>query len=348
LTPDQAARLDKYFLQILAGVTNANVVLDPHGNLTLGAVHRIPFTVSETDFGLDVFLLCQWPYYVDFELEAPDGSMLTPAVSGVLTNAVYVQTSHLAYYRLSLPAIPADAGGTHTGSWNAVLRIASKRGPDSREFASAAVLSGVSIPYDLVVHCYSNLLFEAHAHQTSFEPGATVTITATLREYDVPVENRAKAWAQVNRPDGSTFTMQLVETEAGRYEQSFVAFLSGLYTMRVRAIGETSYGSPFAREQTLTAAVYPGGDHVEPGDGGAQSWCELLDCLLSEGVLGPRLRKVLLELGLDVNAFIRCVEKYCRAVTPLREGRIAPTALPKSDELRTIVERVVRELEGSS
>ena len=71
LTPDQATRLDKYFLQVLAGVTNANVILDPHGVLTAGAVHRIPFAVAETDYGMDVFLLCQAPGLVDFELEAP-------------------------------------------------------------------------------------------------------------------------------------------------------------------------------------------------------------------------------------------------------------------------------------
>jgi hypothetical protein len=53
LDPSQAARLNKYFLQILAGITNANVVLDPGGVVTPGAVHRIPFNVSEAEFGLD-------------------------------------------------------------------------------------------------------------------------------------------------------------------------------------------------------------------------------------------------------------------------------------------------------
>src|SRR5207237_3680511 len=68
LTPDQSARLNKYFLQALAGVTNANVVLDPHGDLTVGAEHRIPLRVSEADMGLDVFLLCPAPAARDFWL----------------------------------------------------------------------------------------------------------------------------------------------------------------------------------------------------------------------------------------------------------------------------------------
>ena len=39
---DNRFLLQKYFLQILAGVSNAEVVLDPDGQLVPGAVHRIP------------------------------------------------------------------------------------------------------------------------------------------------------------------------------------------------------------------------------------------------------------------------------------------------------------------
>ena len=115
LTPDQAARLNKYFLQVLAGVTNANVVLDPHGVLTAGAVHKIPFQVAETEYGLDVFALTQFPWALDFELETPDGTLINPASTSSLMNVQYVQTAGLAYYRLSLPGIPTDATGGHAG-----------------------------------------------------------------------------------------------------------------------------------------------------------------------------------------------------------------------------------------
>ena len=41
LTSDQRTRLTKYFLQILAGMKNANVVLDPSGWLSREVMHRI-------------------------------------------------------------------------------------------------------------------------------------------------------------------------------------------------------------------------------------------------------------------------------------------------------------------
>ena len=40
LTTDQRYYLTKYFLQVLAGVTNANVIVDPHCALPFGVEHR--------------------------------------------------------------------------------------------------------------------------------------------------------------------------------------------------------------------------------------------------------------------------------------------------------------------
>jgi hypothetical protein len=323
LTPDQAARLNKYFLQILAGITNANVILDPHGALSLGATHRIPFAVSETDYGMDVFLLCPAPGIVDFELEAPDGERFTTASPGTLPNMQYVQTARMSYYRFSLPANPAHGTGTHAGQWNALLSIARGRPDyyDRQNFVVSSQATGGFLAYDVVVHCYSNLTFKAYARQSSFEPGAMVDVTATLLEYDVPVDHRASVWADITRPDGGGFTLALNETEAGRFAGSFAAGLSGLYTIRARALGSTFRGTPFEREQTLNAAVYPGGDRPpRTGDGGQQFWCELFHCLLSGKVIDPKLLERLRTEGFDLATLAACLERYCRQVIPTRKG----------------------------
>lgn len=312
LTPDQSARLNKYFLQVLAGITNANIVLDPHGTLIGGAVHRIPFVIAEPDYGMDVFLLTQFPGYVNFEIEAPNGERFSPASAGALTNLQYVQTPGLAYYRLSLPADPARGAGTHAGTWNALLHIDYKKpGIDGRQsYVIGGQATRGGLPYDIVVHCYSNLVFKAHVQQTGFEPGARVDIVATLREYDVPVDRRAIAWAETTRPDGSSFTLALDETDPGRFTGGFIAGLSGLYTIRTRVRGADFHGTAFQREQTLTAAVYPGGDN--PPKSGGVDWCVLLECLLKSGMIDAKLREQLHSLGINIDAFIRCFEKQCK------------------------------------
>lgn len=315
LTPDQAARLNKYFVQVLAGVTNANVVLDPHGVLTGNAVHRIPFQIAETEYGLDVFLLTQIGWAIDFELETPDGTPITSTSVSTLTNVQYVQTAGVTYYRLSLPGIPAKPTGSHAGLWNAVLRL-SKRGISIGSNYVAGAAAAASVSYDLVVHCYSNLFFNSRAVQSSFTPGASVSVFASLMEYAVPVEKRAWCWAEVTRPDASTFTLAMPEGDPGQFGGQFVTTLSGLYTIRVRSAGVSSQGTSFQREQTLTAAVYAGGDNPTRGNGevsgaATQFWCQLAECLLEGQVLDRELMARLQKAGMNLNALMKCIEKAC-------------------------------------
>jgi hypothetical protein len=61
VTVEQSMQLSKYFLQILAGVTNAQIATDPRGVLDTTAEHRIPFWICESDYGMDCILLSQYP-----------------------------------------------------------------------------------------------------------------------------------------------------------------------------------------------------------------------------------------------------------------------------------------------
>ena len=90
-----------------------------------------------------------------------------------------------------------------------------------------------------------------------------MALYASLKEYDVPLEGRATVWAEIIRPDGSDTSIPLNEVEPGRFEGTLVTTLSGLYSLRIRAAGLTTRGGSFSREQTHTAAVYPGGDSQE-------------------------------------------------------------------------------------
>ena len=69
------------------------------------------------------------------------------------------------------------------------------------------------------------------------------------------------------------FNVNLLEIEPGIFEQSFSAHIPGTYSCRFLANGVTIRGNEFTREQTLTAAVFQGGDTPTPeptgsGDGG--------------------------------------------------------------------------------
>ena len=114
---------------------------------------------------------------------------------------------------------------------------------------------------------------------------------ASLKEYDVPVEHRATVWADVTRPDNSTFVVAMPETDPGQFTGAYDTTISGVYRMRIRAIGSTLYGTPFQREQTATAVVSIGGNQPPTGgdDPVREFLCKVLSCIFRGKVLDDRM-----------------------------------------------------------
>jgi len=319
ITSDQSTRLAKYFLQVLAGITNANVVIDPSGELSGSIQHRLPFSINEADFGMDVVLLCPLPAALEFELEAPDGSRITPGTAAGPGAGRFVIARHEAFYRMSLPALPANAPGSHVGTWHAVLSLPNKgkrlvttaKRSESRDMANDRIIRRQALPYDLLVHAYSNLTFGATLVQQSYEPGALVTLRATLREYDVPVDGRANVWAEVTWPTGGLRLIPFTKADPGEFSASFQADSPGLYAVRIRAYGETFRGAPFTREQTRSAAVWPGGDRHPDTQSNAEQFCALLECLLRSKAFDAISGMSVKDLGVNMRAFEQCIRQHC-------------------------------------
>ena len=76
--------LSKYYLQILAGVSNEDIVLDPQGAILPGQSHRLPFRLTEADISTDAILLATAPDVIRFSLETPKGDLITPGIGSGL------------------------------------------------------------------------------------------------------------------------------------------------------------------------------------------------------------------------------------------------------------------------
>lgn len=270
-TDEQEFNLTKYFVQVLAGVSRMDVLLDPQGILHPGKPHVIPFQVTDADVYLDVIALCPIPQLLDFKLISPSGAEVTPATGG---NFDYFEKPHVAFYRAALPVLPADPNGSHAGEWKAVLALKDREQlaklMSDREVA-AQIQTGIirgGLPYSLIAHSYSNLRFDARLHQDSFKPGAAATIEAWLRAYDVPFAGQASVWADVTAPDGDNLTLKLDRTGDGRFSAGFPMAAPGVYACRVRAEGYFKSKDKFTREKTLTAGVFRGEPHSGANDDG--------------------------------------------------------------------------------
>ena len=349
ITTDQSMRLSKYFLQILAGVTNAQVAADPRGVLDVHSEHRIPFWMCEADFGMDLIVLSPVPHVIDFQLEAPDGSRITPASGG--TNSQFVLSRHASYYRCALPVLPANAAGSHAGLWHAVLKLG-RPTPGKlthvRKATSHAAYydpKRAVLPYEFIAHAYSSLTFSAALGQASFDLGATCSVIASLREYDAVPLGRATVWAEVTRPDNVVDLLPLTPETDGRYVASYALPHPGVYSFRVRARGETMHGSHFERERTLTATAVPGGDRWDPHDPPGNDLCDLLRCLRESGVIDRELAERLRKCGIDLPALWKCLGERCQSASSRIETRQPQPRAPASlaiaelrDELLKLIE----------
>jgi len=190
----------------------------------------------------------------------------------------------------------------------------------------------------------------ARLAQTSNEPGATITVRAVLTEYGEQVAARATCRAEVTRPDNTGATLAMAEVEPGVFEAMTPALLAGVYRFRIVAEGRTLRGRTFTREQTLTGAVWKGGDNPPPSskdDPNARDdrFCRLINCLLRQKSIQEALRK----MEISVDELQRCLEDYCRKPSPGQPPQVTrPTFY---DRLRVIIrddqvlETVIREIE---
>ena len=315
---EQRFMLTKYFVQVLAGVTNAQVVLDPQGKLYIGTQDIIPFKVADADVYVDAIAVCPIPAFLEFVLQTPGGDVIKP--SSAAPNVKWIAGQQVLCYRMVLPALAASAPGSHAGTWHAMLRIKDDneraRVLKNKELAVSAVSPAVNkyLPYSFIVHATSNLSFRAWKVQNDTAPGSTIDINAALKAYDVPFEKPASVWADVTLPDGSSTMLKLHPAGGGRYAAPYATSLAGVYVFRVRAEGLTAGGSAWTRESTLTAGVFRkrSGNGGSDGMGGKGSLCEWLQCLLKDhSVLTESAWKRLRELGVDVKLLLECLDELC-------------------------------------
>lgn len=320
-TEEQRFRLTKYFVQVLAGVTRSAIIVDPQGELLLGAEHRIPFRVNQSDVSVDVVALCPLAFLLEMRLEAPDGTVIDRTT--VSPNLTYHVGGEDAFYRFGLPALPGNAGGTHAGEWTAVLSLSERtlrelmRKLDRQSLDLSRLHNLAGLPYSVVVQGYSNLMLDVQVIQAGLTPGETLRLHARLTEYQVPVAGSGSVVVEVRDPYGAVAHVPLAEHQPGSFQGAYTTTVPGVYQCRFLAGGRTRRGEPIQREETRTAAVFRQPPPDRSGDSdrleevldrNRRDFCELLRCLLQN----RGARELLARLGVEPNYVARCLARYCR------------------------------------
>ncbi|KAL2350231.1 hypothetical protein BJ546DRAFT_955641 [Cryomyces antarcticus] len=327
---DDFYKLTKYFQQILAGVTNLQIVLDPTGFLPHNVVLEIPFPVSDVDIETTVVLNCDLPA-LKFTLRAPGGKLISPSDAAPGTGIKFYNAALTSYYRLTNP-VTVQGQQVSPGRWYAILKIdeasfkkfCSRNRPDDRpriaaehevvfnDVASKPVTPCVrgGVRYNLSTYAWSNLRMSADVQPSLLQPGGKLTVRSRLDEFGVPFSH-ATVGAEITNPGGTSRKLVLGETATGVYEGTSVAIMPGVYSIRVTASGTTSKGVPFTRETIMTSSVFAGANDPLPGSGtpGAaeDTICCLIKSLLRDKSVGTFMKK----RELDPDSILKSVEKCC-------------------------------------
>jgi subtilisin family serine protease len=307
----------KYFQQILAGVTNTEIVVDPQGVLHPSTPLRLPFPVNDTDRQIDVIVHCAVPSLLRFRIEAPDGQIFGPG-QATTVDARYVAGSGSVYYRLDMPSSivgPQDP----SRPWHALLQIDPKRWDSylrrlaKSEAAATSIGAAVNgLRYAFTMQARSSLRMDVTVTQSSREPGATAWIRAGLLEYGQPLQISAKVWAEISSPKGDLTTVPLKAMGGGVYQSSLLANLTGAWRVTVKAAGKTTLGNPFMRESIRSIVVWPGGDRPGPSTPPSGLSGQLFECLCSGKVVDPEVAH---KFGIDLKRLCECVKSKRTAQT---------------------------------
>jgi hypothetical protein len=312
---DDFFRVKKFFLQILAAVTNTSIVRDPTGYINVGTRLKIPFLLTEADINCRVILLTDYPV-VKLAVETPDGKVID-GTNAAAFGVTFKTDGNTKTASFNLP-LAFQAQKIQAGTWNAVLEVDEvlfKRTVSilrDKNPNAAGSLQGKGAKYCVSMHSFSNLRMTAAVTQNGYAPGSTLTLRATLKGYNLPVEKRANVRAQLEYPDHTQAILSLAEIQPGVFETAMVANMPGIYRFNVQANGVTYKGVAFTREQILNAAVFRGQDLPPPiitDPTRDEQLCRLLECLLKN----DSLRKFFSERGLDIDSIAKCVYGFCQA-----------------------------------
>jgi len=291
-------RLDKYYLQILTGVTNDQVVLDPSGWLPFGGTEVIPFHLNEADLAVDAIVMCVQPKVIRVRLRAPSGQVFDQSHPSM----TWTVGKRLGFYRFALPVPGAHGAAEGPGRWEILLDWNKRASSPAR---AALGVAGRAIQYDALVHARSDLEMAATVSQDRFTPGATVTVRARITQYGSIAIDGAAVTARVRFPDGSVTALTLASRGGGIYETDFAAPLSGVYTIRITAEGRTLRNFRFTRDAVRTAVTWRRGDAPPPGKHD-EGWCGVLRCLLIADAIDPA---VLGRMGVDLERLAKCCDE---------------------------------------
>lgn len=263
LVDDREFLLQKLYVQILSDVADEAFVRDPVRVARPGQRQATRVWLGEVDVACDFVVVFRragyFPKYLNVELEAPDGTIVTPADAGAMGNAAYVDGDGHLYYRMQFPLRPADPDA-HVGAWKVWVE---------NRVRGAEFDAGV-LTYSVMAKARSDLRLGGRVVQPSRLPGTPMELVLEPTLYGQPVHLDEPVRLDVTRPDGVIRTVTATRDAYGAYRAVFTdTGLLGAYPVSSEVSASTPLGHRVTRFRQMTGLVYLPG---QGEDGGPGEW----------------------------------------------------------------------------
>jgi hypothetical protein len=275
--------LQKLYVQILSDVSDEAFVKDPLGIVLPGQKRATKIYLGEVDVAADFIIVFRrtfvYPKYIRVWLEAPDGTIITPADAGPLPNVDFVGGKSHIFFRWVFPAFP-DRPKAHIGRWQVWVENFA-RGQTPAATASSATGGAGPFYYSVMCKARSDLRLGGHLIQSSYTPGSAMTLVLEPTVYGQPIKLDAPPEVQVLRPDNVARTLVLNPSASGEYRGDFTDTpLIGPYLFSTEVSATSPGGNRVTRFRQFTGLIFypgrPGGHNGTGGNGDCKEARELI------------------------------------------------------------------------
>lgn len=261
---DDPLILRKNFVQVLADAFRHNMVADPILTLHPGEELNIPVSITECESRITFVLMWDDPTSVlEMEIEAPDGTLFTPASPSSNQLVRYGQYPSYRYYQIAFPPLDPGSGlsigPNELGTWVMHLRAISLNSGSQRCVTNVLVESELEL--QAIVHAIdpaSPIQVQVTIlHQGSPVDGAQVILTLTAPQKSLAAISTPPVVLQALQADIHpipTGQKPLIPTKISEYrmvgsEQGQYVIelpppqLDGVYDFAIKATGEACGGT---------------------------------------------------------------------------------------------------------
>lgn len=315
VAPGNRYTLEKYFLQMLAGITAGDILVDPEGELLPGDAHRIPFVVSETEPRIDITVVSDDAPGLVVAVEGPGGKRRTLEQVKALGQARVTQTGRVWHAEVRLGFDPG--GGDEKwgpGPWAIWIglrgqnssagqipldsfwssRATHVRDPEARKGARASYMAMTTAP--------TALRMDPCMRRTS----DGIVLEASLAYAGAPILKNPDLFVELTTPSRVVSTVRLVEVAPGVFQAQVPSAKFGRYQAIFRAQGHSPKGYPFQRERVIEEFFAPNrAGHSVAGclGGNTGRSCRCLAC---------RIPRHLVRLEEKIHSAFKKLEQRCR------------------------------------